>query len=311
MKKKRRRNFVIILVLSIAIVIAIISTVKYVNYHNSYEYKLLEVGYNIKESTKIIKIFDSNKIETILKMKYQKNLIAIISSKYFIWNNLNKYLDYYKNNTTKDPKTFISIVNVGADKEWYKGAVKTDATKKYAILVNKYHYLTKDTKIDDIVAMSNRYSYDGNSIRQDVYDAYIKMFKAAKEEGLAIIANSSYRSYADQEGVYNKYVDNEGKDYADSFAARAGYSEHQTGLALDIFAKGYVKATFVQSPEAKWLAQNAYLYGFILRYPEGKEYLTGYSYEPWHYRYLGEALAKKVYNSGLTYDEYYAYYLDK
>ena len=136
------------------------------------------------------------------------------------------------------------------------------------------------------------------------------MFNAAKESGLKIIANSSYRSYADQEKLYNDSVDNEGKDYADTYAARPGYSEHQTGLAIDIYVKGYDKTNFAQSPEAKWLVTNAYLYGFILRYPEGKEYLTGYSYEPWHYRYLGEALAKKVYDSGLTYDEYYAYYLD-
>ena len=111
--------------------------------------------------------------------------------------------------------------------------------------------------------------------------------------------------------VHENYKEKNGQAYADQFAARPDFSEHQTGLALDIFTPGAGMTTFENTKAFKWLKENSYKYGFILRYPEGKEKLTGYSYEPWHYRYLGKDLAKKVYDSGLTFDEYYTYYLEK
>ena len=92
---------------------------------------------------------------------------------------------------------------------------------------------------------------------------------------------------------------------------RAGYSEHQTGLALDIVTYGASMDTFENTDEFKWLSDNAYKYGFILRYPKGKEKLTGYSYESWHYRYVGKDVAKKIHDLDITYDEYYAYYIEK
>lgn len=123
--------------------------------------------------------------------------------------------------------------------------------------------------------------------------------------------NSSYRSYEDQEIVYNNYKNSSGERFADSIAARPGSSEHQTGLALDIFSKTNTnKNTFSQTDEAKWLKENAHNFGFILRYPEDKVDITGYSFESWHYRYVGKDIATYIYENDITYEEYYAYFLE-
>lgn len=128
-----------------------------------------------------------------------------------------------------------------------------------------------------------------------------KMQKAAAQKGLNIYISSGYRSYDYQVKVYNSMVKAYGKKYADEVSARPGYSEHQTGLVFDLNS---IDLSFAQTKESKWVDAHAHEYGFIIRYPEGKDAITGYSYEPWHLRYLGVENATKVYNSGLTLEEY-------
>ena len=123
----------------------------------------------------------------------------------------------------------------------------------------------------------------------------------ASKEGLNIYMSSAYRSYSYQNTLYNNYVSQYGREQADTFSARAGHSEHQTGLAIDV---NTIDDSFAYTPEAVWLAQHAHEYGFIIRYPKDKENITGYKYEPWHIRYLGVETATAVYNSGLTLEEY-------
>ncbi|MBQ3861890.1 MAG: M15 family metallopeptidase, partial [Clostridia bacterium] len=123
----------------------------------------------------------------------------------------------------------------------------------------------------------------------------------AAANGLSIYAISGYRSYEYQLGLYDRYVARDGKAEADRYSARAGHSEHQTGLAVDVNSLEYA---FADTAEGQWLAAHCAEYGFILRYPEGKEEITGYRYEPWHIRYLGVETAKKVAESGLTLEEY-------
>ena len=137
------------------------------------------------------------------------------------------------------------------------------------------------------------------------------MWNAAQDEGIYLIVNSSFRSYAEQDELYETYKDSYGTIEADSLASRPGYSEHQTGLAIDIFSKDNTSTkTFKESNAYAWLLENSYKYGFILRYPEGKEDITGYTFEPWHYRYIGKKDAKKVHELNITYEEYYAYYIE-
>ena len=139
-------------------------------------------------------------------------------------------------------------------------------------------------------------------------DSFKKMSDAAKKEGLKIYNVSGYRSYDTQEYLYNNYVSRDGKEKADTYSARAGTSEHQTGLATDINS---VSSKFENTKEFKWLKDNAHKYGFILRYPKGKEHITGYMYEPWHYRYVGKDVAKIIYENDFTYEEYYVNYVLK
>jgi len=134
-----------------------------------------------------------------------------------------------------------------------------------------------------------------------VYQQFQELSGAAAKEGLKIYVGSGYRSYSDQEKIYDNYVQQDGKDAADTYSARPGYSEHQTGLVIDV---NTINDEFGYTPEAAWLAEHAHEYGFIIRYPQGKESYTGYKYEPWHIRYVGSKLATKLYNSGQCLEEY-------
>ena len=182
--------------------------------------------------------------------------------------------------------------------------------KGNGILVNKYFSLPEKYAPNDIVDVSNWYSYGTITLKKEAYDAFKNMFNAAKKEDITLIINSGYRTYEAQKEAYDMYSDMGGEQYADEYAARPDFSEHQTGLALDIITYGTSGKEFENTDAFKWLQNNAHKYGFILRYPKDKEDITGYSYESWHYRYLGKDLATKVKQSGLTYDEYYAYYID-
>lgn len=132
--------------------------------------------------------------------------------------------------------------------------------------------------------------------------AFNEMAAGAAAAGLSIQIVSGFRSYDTQKTLYNNYCNRDGKAEADRFSARPGHSEHQSGLAMDI---NYAGSSFDNTPEAKWLAENCWKYGFIIRYPKGKESITGYKYESWHVRYLGKEWAEKIYNSGLTLEEYF------
>jgi len=137
-------------------------------------------------------------------------------------------------------------------------------------------------------------------------EAFAQMQADAAEAGITLVDSSGYRSYYDQEVVFNRYVAKDGEEEANRYSARPGYSEHQTGFVSDIGGKDpnkRIETTFDDTEEAKWLAANAHKYGFIMRYPPGKESVTGYIHESWHYRYIGE-IATKVYESGLTLEEY-------
>ncbi len=310
--KKKVKNFLIISIVIIIGLIFGINKYKEYKYKQTNEYKLTEKGYTLEESKKIIKKLNDKNETYFVENDKNDFLVELISEKYFMEKYLYEYIDYKNDNKKKELNDVVAIVNVRANKEWYDiDTVKpTDLTKGNLILVNKFNYLDKDFEPEAITNINLSYAYDNNRVSKETNDAYVKMASAAKKDGIQLLANSSYRDYEKQEAVYKDYYYSKGITYADKYAARAGYSEHQTGLAIDIFTTGATTKTFETTEAFDWLSKNAYKYGFILRYPKGKEYLTGYEYESWHYRYLGESEATKVFNSGLTYDEYYAYYLE-
>ena len=163
------------------------------------------------------------------------------------------------------------------------------------------------TYIDGVLVVNKTYSLPetyGDGITDEVNAAFNDMKAAALTEGLNLNICSGFRSYETQSGLYNSYVNRDGKEAAETYSARPGYSEHQSGLAMDI---NMASDAFNSTPEAKWLSDNAYKYGFILRYPNGKSDETGYKYESWHYRYVGVDLASKLYNDGdwITLEDYF------
>jgi len=160
-------------------------------------------------------------------------------------------------------------------------------------------YVPKNTHTD-----AGNQKYCQTCIVNDAWDAWTLMKADATSLGLNIWIQSGYRSYEAQKGLYDKYVSRDGKLAADTYSARPGHSEHQTGYAFDL---NTITDAFSNTDEGKWVNENAYKYGFIIRYPKGKEDITGYKYESWHLRYVGKDLAEKLYNNGdwITMEEYF------
>lgn len=309
-KKKIRINYkniakmVIILVLIIGIIVGI----NIIKYRNSEQFKLKEIGYS-KEQIKEILNLDHQYKEKVLSIDFNEFLLELFKEKYFIFENTDRYLDYHRNNELTTPTDVVAIVNVKGDYDHYTNTTKADTSKGNLLLVNKYNYLDKDYEPENLWNVKNWYSFGSNKIVEEVYDAFIDMYTDAKEEGLSIIITSGFRTYDTQEELYEEYQDELGKEEADRVAARPGFSEHQTGLCIDVMNYTSTMEDFEETQEFKWMQKNAYKYGFILRYPKDKEYITGYDYESWHYRYVGKDVAKEINNLGITFDEYYAYYV--
>lgn len=178
------------------------------------------------------------------------------------------------------------------------------------VVVNKLRHIRPKSYVPrGLVRMNVPYTYDP-TLRRDAAKAYIKMRRAAAEKGKNLVAQSAYRSYATQVAVYNGWVNQLGQAGADLQSARPGYSEHQTGLSIDIASAEHgctISECFADTPEGRWLYDNAWKWGWVLRYPKGKTDITGYRFEPWHYRFVGKALAKEIHNGrrNLTLEEYW------
>ena len=178
-------------------------------------------------------------------------------------------------------------------------------------LVNKTYFLDQSYVPENLVELSTQYATEGRQLSQVAADALILMCNEAQKNGLRMYASSTYRDYQNQSDLYQQYVNKEDQQFADSIAARPGHSEHQTGLTVDMAStKNGGLSKFADSPEYPWMLENAHNFGYILRFPPGKEIITGYSTEEWHWRYVGVELATKVKESNLTYDEYYMLYID-
>ena len=147
-------------------------------------------------------------------------------------------------------------------------------------------------------------TYNPGALLSEFNTAFNKLKTAASNDGIKLWVQSGFRSYETQKRLYNNYVSRDGKKAADRYSARPGYSEHQTGLAADF---NEISDTFGDTKAGKWLSENCWKYGFILRYPKGKEDKTGYMYESWHFRYIGDIdIAKELYNNGnwISLEEY-------
>lgn len=180
----------------------------------------------------------------------------------------------------------------------------TDGKTNYQIAVRHLEQRQEGTYADGILIVNKSYPLSADydpGLQPITKDAFQKLSDAAAQEGLDLYIGSDYRDYAYQVKIYNNYCDLYGWEQADSFSARPGYSEHQTGLTIDC---NTIDDAFGDTPEAAWLAQHCADYGFIIRFPQGKEDVTGYQYEPWHIRYVGVDIAKEIQKYDLTLEEY-------
>ncbi|WP_438445931.1 M15 family metallopeptidase [Gorillibacterium sp. sgz5001074] len=181
-----------------------------------------------------------------------------------------------------------------------------------AVVVNKKRALPDNYAPDDLTEPQVPFSFneklEKRKLRKEAAQALEKLFSLASKDGIKLYGVSGYRSYATQKSVYNGNVQSQGKEAADKVSAQPGFSEHQTGLAIDVSsasAKFALEESFGGTAEGKWLAAHAHEAGFIIRYPKGKESVTGYSYEPWHIRYVGLDIAKEIFEKKWTLEEYF------
>ena len=227
-------------------------------------------------------------------------------------NNLERYKKYHHSNLDISKEEVIKRVNMNLDYNFYTHTKKANNLNTSKILVNKYYYLEKDYIPKDLEIINDGYSVGGKKLVHDAKVAFEQMASDAyNNEKLHLRAVSAYRSYKYQERLYNSYKEKDGKENADTYSARPGFSEHQTGLSLDIDNIYTDFNNFEKTKEYKWMIKNCYKYGFILRFPKGKEYITGYLYEPWHYRYVGTSTATYITKNKLTLEEYYTEKLEK
>ena len=193
---------------------------------------------------------------------------------------------------------------------YYKNITNINEPDILLVLVNKSYKLDNTYIPSDLELISNKYSNDSKYLRKEAKEAFEKLSEDASQLGHKIVAVSTYRDYEYQNKLYNQYVIDKGKNYADNCSARPGHSEHQTGLAVDVMGSNNDYDEFESSNEFKWMKNNSYKYGFILRYPNDKTKITGFKYEPWHYRYVGIEVAKTIYNENITLEEYYDKYIN-
>ena len=231
--------------------------------------------------------------------------------------NRERYVRFYEMNKNLSYEEVVTRVNIGLDYGFYNYITLSDTKKDILILTNKYLRLDEDYKPSDLERINRDYFINGNSkvsyLRKDARDAFERLSADSIKNNTPVYGQSAYRSYEKQSILYNNAVESYGKEKAMLDTARPGHSEHQTGLAIDVSStKTGNMLDFENTDSFNWMVNNAHKYGFILRYPKGKENIHGYIYEAWHYRYVGVKVATDMHNnySDLTFDEYYYKFID-
>lgn len=204
-----------------------------------------------------------------------------------------RYVAYAKSHPELDLEDVVWMVDSDLDKAFYEDTVTAADPDALLVLVNKHEGLPENYEPSDLV------NIDGAKMRKEAADALRKLMNAAADEGLTIIPQSGYRSYAYQVDLFNRYLRNDPEN-ADSYSARPGFSEHQTGLTMDVNTHITQIEYFTGTREAMWVEENAHRFGFIVRYTSENETVTGYISEPWHLRYIGQRDATQMHDLGIS-----------
>lgn len=235
-------------------------------------------------------------------MKFCLILFIVGVFGFFVYNALTKYETKKNEQSPQKVNLPVSPTPESVSLTPPSPQLSIDDPNSIWIVVNKKRPLPTTFVPSDL-----KHINEGKQIRSEAATAFQKMIKAAEQDGQSFKIISAYRSYSDQVDVYNGWVKRDGQVKADTYSARPGYSEHQTGLAVDL---GNVNGMcdldicFADMPLGKWLSVHAYRYGFIIRFPSNKIHITGYQYEPWHIRYVGAYLAEKLQDTHQTMEEY-------
>ncbi len=241
--------------------------------------------------------------------------VALIVSIFVVYNYKNNQVNSASNEQPKSTETNKSTEQDSSTTE--KTDTTPETTQKPEQQPDENGYLpnqtlpTEPTYIKGILLANKIYPLPSTFAPEEnpeARKALNQMLEAAKQQGFDLVAFSGYRSFEYQTTLYNNYVNRDGQAAADRYSARPGYSEHQTGLAFDIGERGkedvWLTEEFGETPAGQWLFAHAQEYGFILRFPQNKEEITGYMYESWHYRYVGKDVAKEIAKQSITLEEY-------
>jgi D-alanyl-D-alanine carboxypeptidase len=254
------------------------------------------------------------KYNLMVKLKNKKLIYSIAITAFLI---LVVYLAWPQSETSSPkpvPKNrAVTPVDTMSSAAFHKSKYSVNSASSLWAVVNKGRILPADYNPSGLVTPNVLLGKSRGSaemmVRQDTAVALEEMFAAAKNSGIKLMLTSGYRAYSVQTAVYSRYVAESGAAQADTFSARPGHSEHQTGLAADLEPSNRtceLDYCFADTPEGKWLAVNAYKYGFIIRYQKDKESLTGYTFEPWHIRYVGNDLAEEINKTNQTLEQFFS-----
>ncbi len=265
----------------------------------------LDKGYTGNEINNIYSLSDINKTKLL-------NVDYIDFSKYITISNFNvdnydRYEKYLNNES--NVQSAVTYVNIGLDSEFYTNIEEVNNPSDIDVLINKYYKLPDDYAPTNLVSIPGYYGEV--RIIEEAGNKFTEMIEAAKNDGHNFVPTTAYRDYDWQNTLYSNYVSTDGQEEADTYSARAGHSEHQTGYAIDIANKDFYtgSGTRLNDEDYAWILDNAHLYGYIVRYPKDSTKITTYMEEPWHLRYFGVDLAMKIVESNITYDEYYDLYI--
>ena len=288
------------------VLLVMVKSCQGIAYNFTNECKIYKLGYTIDEARTLVATLSEVQEDTLIAHQEHDTIaIPVLGMRYFIDDNFSRYLAFHKKDSTSAPLDIIvALVNVGYDRDRESSAVPCDTSKGQLMLVNGRHYLDENYKPENLATFSMDYCYENQRAQSVVVDAFMVMQQACKEQTDAqLMVNSAYRSYQDQIGTY--------KRNPKGYAARAGSSEHQTGYAIDVTSRQHpMRWPFDTSVEGVWMREHCHDYGFILRYPEKQSHIFGFAYEPWHLRYVGKDVAKRIHDEDITFDEYYAYYIE-
>lgn len=288
-KQKKRTENILILVCSTILAILM-----------SWTWNLLTFTAGVLFPPKAIMIEKTALEYKILPEAYSKYFeIPYMRVEYF-----DRYLNYENSNSQLDLEDIVTYCNMGIDVEFFtRDAILVSDANALDVVVNKVYKLPSTYKPDDLMIVDD---YRDQTMREEAALAFQGLKEKCGELGFDLLAYSGYRSTDLQTKIYENMIELEGEEYTNQYVSKPGQSEHTTGLAMDISING---TNYTDSAESEFYEDFLSAisdYGFIIRYPEGKEHLTGYNYESWHIRYVGIELAKELESLELTLDEYEA-----